>query len=52
MEKNKIEFETEEEIKLLKGCILTAKETLKCIPIKNKNIKNKIEEIEKLILKF
>ena len=58
MEKQQINFEdkviqlSEEEIKLIKGCILTAQETLKCIPFKNKDIKNKIEQIKKLQLKF
>lgn len=43
---------TENELKLLKGSLLTTRETFKCIPFKNKDIKNKLKEIEKLLLKF
>lgn len=43
---------TQEELKLIKGCLLTTKETFKCIPFKNKEIKNKIQQIDKLLLKF
>jgi len=51
MEDNNIKF-TEEEIKLIKGCLLTTKETFKCVPFKNQDIKNKIKEIEKLLKKL
>lgn len=40
---------TEEEIKLIKGSLETTKETFKCVPFKNQDIKNKINEIEKLL---
>lgn len=47
----KLEF-SQEELKLIKGCILTTIETLKVIPFKSKEIKNKLAELEKLELKF
>ena len=43
---------TQEDYKLIKGCLLTTKETLKCIPFKTNDIKTKIEEIDKLLEKF
>lgn len=43
---------TNKEYKLLKGCLLTTKETFKCIPIKTNDIKLKIKEIENLIQKI
>ena len=43
---------TKEELKLIKGALLTTKETFKCITFKNKDIKNKLNEIEQLLLKF
>lgn len=43
---------TQEDLKLIKGCLLTTKETLNYIPIKNKDIKNKIQQIDNLLLKF
>lgn len=42
----------EEELKLIKGCLLTTKETFKCIPFKNKDIKLKIKQIDNLLEKF
>lgn len=42
----------EEEIKVIKGCLLTTKETFKCIPFKNQDIKNKIKQIDELLKKF
>ncbi len=42
----------EEELKLIKGCLLTTKETFKCIPFKSKDIKDKIKEIDELLKKF
>lgn len=41
-----------DEFNLVKGCLLTTKETFKCVPFKNQDIKNKINEIDKLLLKF
>ncbi len=41
-----------EELKIIKGCLLTTKETFKCIPFKSKDIKNKIIEIDNLLKKF
>lgn len=43
---------TQEDLKLIKGCLLTTKETFKCIPFKNQDIKNKIKQIDKLLEKF
>ena len=43
---------TNEDLILIRGCLLTTKETFNCIPFKNQDIKNKIEDIEKLLLKF
>lgn len=42
----------EEELKIIKGCLLTTKETFKIIPFKNNDIKNKIQQIDKLLEKF
>lgn len=42
----------EEEMKLIKGCLLTTKETFKLLPFKKENIKIKINEIDKLLEKF
>lgn len=43
---------SKEELILIKGCLLTTKETLKCIPFKNNDVKQKIDKIDKLLLKF
>ena len=40
---------SQEDLKLIRGCLLTTKETFK---IKNADIKNKIEQIDNLLLKF
>lgn len=40
------------ELKLIKGCLLTTKETLKCIPFKNTSMKNTLTQIDNLLLKF
>lgn len=50
--KDKVFEFTEEDLKLIKGCLLTTKETFKCIPFKNQDIKNKIKQIDKLLKKF
>lgn len=42
----------DEELRLIKGCLLTTKETFKCIPFKTREIKNKIKEIDNLINKM
>ncbi len=55
MEKDNLYFKaelTKEDIKLIKGCLLTTKETFKLMPIKNKDIKNKINQIDELLLKI
>lgn len=55
MEKDYIDIKeqfTQEELKLLKVCLLTTKETLKCIPLKNKHLKDKMQQIEDLLKKF
>lgn len=41
-----------EELKVIKGCLLTTKETLKCIPFKNSSMKNTLAQIDNLLLKF
>ena len=38
-----------EDFKLLRGCVLTSRETFNCIPFKTKDIKNKLKEIDDLI---
>lgn len=43
---------SEEDIKLLKGCVLSTRELLSKIPFKNKDMKNKIKEIDNLIKKI
>ena len=40
------------DFKVLRGCVFTARETLNCIPFKNKDIKNKLKEIDDLIKKI
>lgn len=42
----------QEEIKLIKGCLLTTKETFKCIPFKSKDIKEKMKQIDILLIKI
>ena len=42
---------SKEEYKLLKGCLLTTRETFKCIPFKNSDINDKIKKIDDLIKK-
>lgn len=42
----------QEELKIIKGCLLTTKETFKCIPFKNNDIKTKIKQIDELLKKF
>lgn len=43
---------SEFELKLLKGSVLTTIETLKCIPLKSQDIKDKIKQLENLSKKF
>ncbi len=43
---------SQEDLKLIKGCLLTTKETFKCIPFKNKDIKHKITQIDNVLQKF
>lgn len=43
---------TKEDLILIRGCLLTTRETFKCIPFKNQDIKNKIKKIDNLLLKF
>lgn len=40
------------ELKLIKGCVLTTLETFKCIPLKSKDIKDKIKSLQELLKKF
>ena len=46
MEENIVLKLTKEEVKLIEGCLLMTKETLKCLPFKTNDIKKKIVEIE------
>ena len=41
-----------EELKIIKGCLLTTRETFKCIPFKGKDIKEKMKQIDNLLKKF
>lgn len=43
---------TQEDLKLVKGCLLTTKETLKILPYKTKDIKNKILQIDTFLKRF
>ena len=43
---------TQEELKVIKGCLLTTKETFKLIPFKNNDIKEKIKQIDTILNKF
>lgn len=55
MIKNNIYIKEElvqEEIKLIKGCLLTTKETFKLVPFKNNDIKEKIKQIDKVLEKI
>lgn len=38
-----------EELLLIKSCLLTTKETLRMLPFKKDNLKNKIKEIDNLL---
>lgn len=51
MENNNINF-TDDELRLIKGCLLTTKETFKLMPFKTNDVKNKILDIDKLLKKF
>lgn len=42
----------QEELKLIKGCLLTTNETFKCIPFKNNDIKIKMKQINELLKKL
>lgn len=43
---------TKEDLKIIKGCLLTTKETLKLVPFKNKDTKNKLIEIDNVLQKL
>lgn len=43
---------TQEELKLIRGCLLTTKETFKLVPFKNSNIKEKIKQIDIVLEKI
>lgn len=43
---------TQEELKVIKGSLLTTKETFKLIPFKNNDIKEKIKQIDTILNKF
>lgn len=42
----------EEELILIKSCLLTTKETLRMLPFKKENLKNKIKEIDNTLNKI
>lgn len=42
----------EEELILIKSCLLTAKETIRLFPFKKENLKNKIKEIDNTVNKI
>lgn len=42
----------EEELLLIKSCLLTTKETIRLLPFKKENLKNKIKEIDNLLDKI
>ena len=46
-----LEF-SQEELKLIKGCLLTTNETFKLIPFKDKKTKDTISAINNLLKKF
>lgn len=43
---------SKDELKIIKGCLLTTKETFKCIPFKTNEIKKTMLEIDNLLKKF
>lgn len=43
---------TQEDLKLVKGCLLTTKETLKILPFKTNDIKAKLKEIDIFLKRF
>lgn len=55
MKENIIYFKptlTEEDFNLIEGCLIISKETLESLPLKTKEIKSKIKEIDELLQKF
>lgn len=45
-------FFSDEDLKLIKGCLLTTKEFFNMSPIKSKDVKNKIKQINDLYNKI
>lgn len=43
---------TQEDLKVIKGCLLTTKETFKIIPFKGNDIRQKMQQIDKILNKF
>lgn len=43
---------TQEDLKIIRGCLLTTKETLRVLPFKNNYMKNKIKQIDVVLAKF
>lgn len=43
---------TQEDLRIIKGCLMTTKETFKCTPLKNKDMKNKIIQIDNVLQKI
>ncbi len=49
---NLVEEFTQEDLRLIRGCLLTTKETFKIMPFKSNDIKYKITQINDLLKKF
>lgn len=47
----RLEF-SQEELKIIKGCLLTTNETFKLVPFKDKKTKDTISAINNLLKKF
>lgn len=43
---------SKEDLKIIKGCLLTTRETFKCIPFKSNDIKNKMKQIDEVLNKI
>lgn len=43
---------TQEDLKVIKGCLLTTKETFKIIPFKGNDIRQKMQQIDTILNKF
>lgn len=43
---------TQDDLKIIRGCLLTTKETLRVLPFKNNDMKNKMKQIDEVLAKF